>query len=103
MSIIVRLSILATSALLTGCAASTSRGDNWTYVGADPVYRNPPLMPRGSMTTEAWQLDIQQKMQEWHRRNREEIEKAKQACAGEGSDFSACMKARGWARASNPA
>lgn len=94
---------LLLSALLAGCAASTSRGDNWTYVGSDPTYRNPPLMPRGGMTNEAWQFDIQQKMQEWHRRNREAIEEAKQACANEGSNFGACMRARGWARLSNPA
>lgn len=95
--------LLLAAALAAGCAASTARGDNWAYVGPDPAYRNPPPMPRGSMTTEAWQIDVQQKMQEWFRRNREAIEEAKQACAGEGGNFSACMKARGWVRVSNPA
>ena len=97
-----RTTTVLLAALLASCAASSPKGENWTYVGPDPTYRNPPPMPRGGLTTAEWQLEIQQKMMDWQRRNREAVEQSKAACAGDSGAFPACMKVHGWMRGSNP-
>lgn len=95
------LPTLLCAALLAGCATAP-KGENWAYTGADPALRNPPAMPRGGLTTDEWQLEIQQRMMDWRRKSRDALEESKEACGPQGSTFLACMKSRGWNRVSNP-
>ena len=109
-------SMLAALAL-TACATSTTRDENWAYNGPDAALRVPPApVGLGDAAAAAWQLEAQQKMEAWRKRNAAAVDAAKGACAletkttgrpglwsGYDDAFLACMKAKGWQRVSNPA
>ena len=100
--------LLATS-LLTGCAATSSPDDRWSYLGNDPELKSPPMMRLGDASDPAWRLEAQEKMAAWQLKLRAASDVAKSACvretgesatsglvSGYGKNFIACMKTRGW-------
>jgi hypothetical protein len=95
-----RAVLLLVAIIVAGCGTATTSPENWAYSGADRSLRSPPPIPRDNLSTEAWQLRIQQSLETWQRQRAEALEVAKNACAG--AVFMACMKAKGWSRVSNP-
>jgi hypothetical protein len=100
---------------LAGCGSASKGEENWAYEGTDQSLRSPHTGPAGSMSAEARHAQLLESVEAWRLKNREALEAAKGACARETGDnrtpgawrgysdaFMACMKAKGWIRASNP-
>jgi hypothetical protein len=102
---------------LAACASPSTRDENWAYTGPDAALRLPPApVGLGDAAAAAWQLEAQEKLEAWRRRNVAAADAAKDACAletrstgargpwsGYDAAFLACMKTKGWQRVGNPA
>jgi hypothetical protein len=100
---------------LVGCGTATTSKDNWAYTGSDAALRLPPPMRIGDSSDPAWRLEAQEKMAAWQQKRQAAAEAEKSTCARETGQseasslwtgytetFMACMKARGWTKASDP-